>query len=86
MGTTNKMIMRSPNHADAVIDVGISGGLQLRNAKLRRQLSLTTSDLRFADILVKAVLAAPVEVCGVYLWGQGHGMVYVIQVVAIITC
>ncbi|XP_041669909.1 late secretory pathway protein AVL9 homolog [Cheilinus undulatus] len=53
-GATNILFRQQRHLSDAVIDVE-EAGIQIQDAELRKILSLTTADLRFADYLVKHV-------------------------------
>ncbi|KAM6970993.1 late secretory pathway protein AVL9 homolog [Tautogolabrus adspersus] len=53
-GATNILFRQQRHLSDAVIDVE-EGSIQIQDPELRKILSLTTADLRFADYLVKHV-------------------------------
>ncbi|CAJ1081696.1 late secretory pathway protein AVL9 homolog [Xyrichtys novacula] len=53
-GATNILFRQQRHLSDAVVDVE-EGSIQIQDPELRRMLSLTTADLRFADYLVKHV-------------------------------
>lgn len=54
IGATNILFRQKRHLTDVVIDISESK-IDLHDRELQRQLALTTADLRFADILVKAV-------------------------------
>uniref|UniRef100_A0A8C9RKP6 AVL9 homolog (S. cerevisiase) n=1 Tax=Scleropages formosus TaxID=113540 RepID=A0A8C9RKP6_SCLFO len=53
-GATNILFRQQRHLSDAVVDVE-EGRIQIQDPELRRLMSLTTADLRFADYLVKHV-------------------------------
>ncbi|XP_034562063.1 late secretory pathway protein AVL9 homolog [Notolabrus celidotus] len=53
-GATNILFRQQRHLSDAIVDVE-EGGIQIQDPELRKILSLTTADLRFADYLVKHV-------------------------------
>ncbi|XP_019110057.2 late secretory pathway protein AVL9 homolog [Larimichthys crocea] len=53
-GATNILFRQQRHLSDAIVDVD-EAGIQIQDPELRKILSLTTADLRFADYLVKHV-------------------------------
>ncbi|XP_064613767.1 late secretory pathway protein AVL9 homolog [Liolophura sinensis] len=54
IGATNVLFKQKRHLTDVIVDVN-DGKIDISDVELRKQLQMTTADLRFADILVKAV-------------------------------
>ncbi|KAK3093120.1 hypothetical protein FSP39_011330 [Pinctada imbricata] len=55
IGATNMLFTQKKHLSDVIIEVSDQGRIEFHDRELQRQLNLTTADLRFADVLVKAV-------------------------------
>lgn len=67
IGTSNVLFQQKHHLADVLVDIE-NGNLDVRDPELRKQLVLTTEDLRFMDFLLKHVHAPKEDAEGSEQW------------------